>query len=117
MSARYALMLAASLGRSISPTAQAAFSNRLVQDGIMPDVSEEDFCGFVAELAEAFTQRLTADGNSLRDTLNAYDDLRGGILLYDAADTLWDIARRKYRYDAPAIAAEAFAALFPHAVR
>lgn len=104
MSTRYALMLAASLGRSAT----------------LPYETDEDCCLDAAELADAFVQRLTADGNSLRDTLNAYDDLRGGVLLYDAADLLWDIARREWhtgRLDAVAIADEAFAVLFPHAVR
>lgn len=121
MSTRYALMLAASLARSTSP----------IQDGIMPDASEEDFCDFVAGLAEAFTQRLTADGRDISDILFEYDTLSGGVLLYDAADTMWAIARRAQKLtmdlhyitgsptyrEADAIAAEAFAALFPHAVR
>lgn len=106
MSTRYALMLAAALGRASS----------------LPYDTDEDCCLDAAELADAFVKRLTADGNSLRSTLDAYDDITAcrGVLLYDAADLLWDIARREWhtgRLDAVAIADEAFAALFPAAVR
>lgn len=103
---RFTLMLAASLGRSANIPA------------VLEGIPEDALCDFIANLADAFTDAMTRNGRYIGDLIARYDAERGGILLYDATDALWEITQNSAAVPTVGdIATVAFRRLFPDTER